>query len=167
MKCDMVTTYDLNNREEIYIAYKDKVSSYVRSRVVNVHEAEDIVSSVFLKVYQKLDTFDNSQASLSTWIYTITRNTVIDYYKKQSTQNSFCVSFSDVEEISGDTYPDDELLDSLADALEKLSQRERDIIILHYYQGYSLKRISEMMRMSYINAKVTHSKALSLLRDYL
>lgn len=42
--------------------------------------------------------------------------------------------------------------------------RKADLIILHYYKGYTLKRISEMMGMSYINAKLIHTKALSMLR---
>ena len=74
-----------------------------------------------------------------------------------------------LDEIAADTLPDDSLVDNglledLADALETLSERERDLIILHYYKGYTLKRISEMMGMSYINVKLIHTKALSMLR---
>ena len=66
---------------QIYLDYHDKVSSYVRGKIQDHHEAEDIVSSVFVKVYQKLESFDPVKASLSTWVYAITRNTVVDYYR--------------------------------------------------------------------------------------
>lgn len=159
----MASSVTSTDHDSLYRDYKDKVTAYVRGKLANEHDVEDTVSTVFLKVYQKIDSFDESKASLSTWIYTITRNTVIDYFRTIKIHIEF------LDEIAADTLPDDslvddELLEDLADALETLSERERDLIILHYYKGYTLKRISEMMDMSYINAKLIHTKALSMLR---
>lgn len=151
------------NQDKVYLDYKAKVTAYVRSRIENKYDVEDIVSTVFLKVYQKIDSFDESKASLSTWIYTITRNTVIDYFREIKTHIEFLDEI-EADTLSADSLVDDELLEDLAYALETLSERERDLIILHYYKGYTLKRISEMMDMSYINAKLIHTKALSMLR---
>ena len=67
----------------IYTQYRDKVFGFVRSKIFNQTEAEDIVQTVFLKVYSNLDKYDETKASLSTWIYTITRNTVYDYLKEK------------------------------------------------------------------------------------
>ena len=151
------------NQDSLYLDYKDKITAYVRSRIENKYDVEDIVSTVFLKIYQKIDSFDESKASLSTWIYTITRNTVIDYFREIKTHIEFLDEI-EADTLSDDSLVDNELLEDLADALETLSERERDLIILHYYKGYTLKRISEMMDMSYINAKLIHTKALSMLR---
>ena len=68
--------YDTITPESVYQAFYPKVCAYVRSKIQNPHTAEDLVSAVFLKVVQKLDSFDPVRASLSTWVYTITRNTV-------------------------------------------------------------------------------------------
>ena len=159
----MVNSVTGTNQDSLYLDYKDKVTAYVRSRIENKYDVEDIVSTVFLKIYQKIDSFDESKASLSTWIYTITRNTVIDYFREIKTHIEFLDEI-EADTLSADSLVDDELLEDLADALETLSERERDLIILHYYKGYTLKRISEMMDMSYINAKLIHTKALSMLR---
>ena len=59
---------------------------------------------------------------------------------------------------------DAETLDILADALEQLDTRLRDIIILHYYGGKSLKEIAAAMGMSYPNMKILHKKALNRLK---
>jgi RNA polymerase sigma-70 factor (ECF subfamily) len=67
--------------EEIYAEYHQKVSAYVRGKVQDLHQAEDLVSAVFLKVVQGLDGYDPAKASVSTWVYTITRNTVTDYFR--------------------------------------------------------------------------------------
>ena len=62
---------------------------------------------------------------------------------------------------------EEEALEELAAALEKLPTRECDIIILHYYTGISLKEIAARMGMSYSNLKHIHGKALSRLRQWL
>ena len=70
-------------KEKIYRDYHGKVCGYIRSKINSAQDAEDITSDVFVKVYEKLDTFDETKASLSTWIYTITRNTLTDYFRKE------------------------------------------------------------------------------------
>lgn len=145
--------------DDIYLSYHDKVSSYIRGRVENHHDAEDLTAQVFEKVYSKLYTFDETKASLSTWIYTITRNVVTDYYRTRRIH----ASYDEAYELPAPEQ-DRDVLDTLADALMTLKVRERDLILLHYYKGLTLKEVANKMRMSYINAKVIHKQALSGLR---
>ena len=147
--------------EDIYLAYYDKISAYVRGKVENHYDAEDLVSQVFEKVYGKLHTFDETKASLSTWIYTVTRNTVTDYYRTRRIH----ASYDEAYELPAPEQ-DRDVLDTLADALMTLKVRERDLILLHYYKGLTLKEVADKMGMSYINAKVIHKKALSGLKTY-
>lgn len=153
-------------KEEIYKEYHDKVLHLITGKINNLTEAEDLTSEVFIKVYGKLDTFDASKASISTWIYRIAQNTLIDYYRTRKVHSEI------PEEISEDGHIDDELLneetlDSLANALSKLSERDRGLIILHYYKGMTLKEAALKIGMSYSNAKIVHSKAISQLKMYL
>ena len=67
--------------EKLYTDYYRKVRSFIASKVNSYQDAEDLTSDVFVKVYKKLDTFDPKKANVSTWIYTIARNTVIDFYR--------------------------------------------------------------------------------------
>ena len=46
----------------IYSAYKDKVQHYIKSRVANVHDAEDLLATVFLKIYQNINSFDEEKS---------------------------------------------------------------------------------------------------------
>ncbi len=146
--------------ESIYAEYFPKVTGYVRSHVENPHDREDVVSDVFLKVYARLDRYDGSRASLSTWIYTITKNTVIDYYKSKKHTEP-------LTELPAEEYELDRDIEALTVALARLDGRERDLILLHYYSGYTLKCIAEMMDISYIYAKVIHKKALGELAEFM
>ena len=148
--------------EQVYLQYHSKVNAYVRGKVNNAHDAEELVSTVFLKIVQKLDHFDPEKASLSTWVYTITRNTVTDHFRTHRTM----VAFEDymLDDVAEPELSDD-ALEALADALLTLKEKERDLIVLHYYMGHTLKVVADMMGMSYINAKVIHKKALTVLRE--
>ena len=152
----------MNTAEQIYLQYHDKGRAYVRSKIQDPHDVEDLVSAVFMKIVQKLDSYDPAKASVSTWVYTITRNTVTDHFRTRRTLVA-------LEDYMADEAPEelnDGVLDSLADALLALKEKERSLIVLHYYTGHTLKEVAEMMGMSYINAKVVHKKALDSLRAF-
>ena len=69
--------------ECIYREFYGKIYGYVYSKISNASDVQDLVSSVFLKMLQNLDRFSPERASLSTWIYTIARHTVVDYRRQQ------------------------------------------------------------------------------------
>lgn len=154
------------DKELIYKEYKDKITGYVTSKVFDHSKVEDIVSDVFVKIYKNLDKYDPEKAALSTWIYTVTSRVVLDYFRSYK-------QFDEISEITPSTdnieesYLQAESLSQLAAALKKLPERERDLIILHYYKNISLKDIAEKMNLSYITIKVSHKKALTLLKEYL
>lgn len=153
-------------KNKIYIDYRQKVTRYVTGKIPNPQDAEDLVSCVFMKVFQKLDTFDESKASLSTWIFTITRNTVYDFYGTRKDFSELPEDIADDGKID-ENLLNEEMLEQLADALESLDERSRDLIILHYYSGLTLKEIADRMQMSYPNAKVIHKKALRAMQAVL
>lgn len=154
-------------KEQIYLEYRDKVYAYIHGKVADLHEAEDLLSVVFLKVFQKIGYFDRTRASLSTWIYTITKNTVYDYFRLRRVHEELDTDRQEAACFQGgdpvETFLTEEKLERLSCALKKLHERERDLIILHYYKEYTLKQIAGMMGMSYGNAKVVHKKALKAL----
>ena len=154
------------NIEQIYTEYGGKIRGYIRARVRNSADADDLFSEVLEKILRKLDGFDPEKASLNTWIFTITRNTVIDHFRRSRPSEELD------ENISDDTELDEDLLNSeslgeLASALRSLPQQLMDIIVLRYYDGKPLTEIAEMMGLSYGAVKLRHQNALMLLRKAL
>ena len=152
--------------EKLYSDYHEKVARYIQGKVANAHDAEDLTASVFAKVCQKIDAFDEIQSSASTWIYTITRNTVIDYYRTRKTTAEIPEALEAAGSVD-ERLLNEELLQELYLALRDLDQRSRDIIILHYYNGFNLKDISSRIGMSYANLKLVHKKTLYFLKERL
>ena len=152
-------------KEEIYRDYHGKVCGYIRSKINSAQDAEDIAADVFLKVYEKLDTFDERKSSLSTWIYTITRNTLTDYFRTRKVFEELSENETDPSSFEEEVC-NAEMLETLATALESLEERERDIIILHFYFGKTLKETAQRMGISYAYVKVLQNKALGNMKNY-
>lgn len=153
--------------EQLFKEYKNKVFGYIFNRIHNYADAEDLTSDVFAKIVAHIDGFNPEKASASTWIYVITKNTLIEYFRKQRITE-------DIEElqIPVDDEPVDKLVmeerqEILAKALSELPEKMRDIIVARYYHGFRFSKIGEMMDMSEANARVTHLRALAKLKEIL
>jgi len=152
--------------DRIYTEYSGKVMGYIRARIRSSAEAEDLHSEVFEKILKKIEEFDSSKASLNTWIFTITRNTVIDHFRRTKPSEELDENLSDNVELDEDLL-NTETLSELAAALRKLPQQMMDIIVLRYYDGKPLTEIAEMMNLSYGAVKLRHQNAVLMLRQAL
>ena len=153
-------------REEIYRTYHPKVLSYLRYRLQDSYAAEDLAADVFVKVYARLDSYDERKASLSTWIYTITRNALTDRYRTRRPTEELPETLA-AEDSPEESVCNADLLERLADALEKLPERERDIVILRYSSGMTLRAIAARLGISYAYVKILQNKALGFLKKEL
>lgn len=152
-------------KENIYSNYYGKVYGYIRHKVNNRQDAEDIVADVFYKVYKTLDTFDTSKSSLSTWIYNITKNTLTDYFRTRRVFFQILPTQSDGTSVENDLC-NAETLETLANALDTLDERQRDIIIQRYYFGKTMIEITSRMGISYAYGKVLQKRALNEIKKY-
>ncbi len=152
--------------EQIYAAYSGKVMGYIMARVQQRADAEDLCADVFEKIYRKLGEFDPGKASLSTWIFTIARNTVIDHYRKTKPTEDLDENLSDDTEVDA-SLTEQETLSELAAALNQLPQELRDIVVLLYYDRKPMTEIAELMHMSYGAVKLRHQSALTKLHKAL
>ena len=149
--------------EQIYMEYHDRVMGYIYARLRSRADAEDLCQDVFEKVNMKLESFDSAKASISTWIYSIARNSVIDFYRCSHPHEEIDENMAQDGAVD-DSLLNNETLDELADALEKLPAQLREIIVLRYYDGMPLTEIAKKMNLSYGAVKLRHSLALDMIR---
>ncbi|MCP5022909.1 MAG: sigma-70 family RNA polymerase sigma factor [bacterium] len=130
---------------------------YIRSQA----EMEDLVQESFLKAYSRLSSFQN-QASFYTWLYRITKNTILDHLKRKG--RSPVQAMEDPEEVLGGVSgaegrsgrlpaPDAQLLSSevvgiTRDVLQELPDIFRDVLILRELEGLPYAEISEALGVS-------------------
>ena len=153
-------------REQLYDDYYQKVFGYIRSRVRTYQDAEDLCADVFVKVFEKFDTYDQTKSRVSTWIFSVTRNTVIDYYRTYHMSEELPEEFLGTDDVNDDLL-DEDSLNVLAEGLKKLSEEEKAIIVMRYYHGSSLQEVAKKMNLSYGITKLRHRSALAKLKKYM
>lgn len=149
---------------EIVDRYQNKVYSIIYGILRNHNDAEDIAQQVFAKVYFSMKNFD-SRSSLLTWIYKITVNECYDYLRKKRVRKLVYESdFSEEEaqriqnsESSSDAPAADTQLaqrDLVVKLLEKVSEEDRNLILLKEVEGHSVEELAEMTGMNENTIKV-------------
>jgi len=141
--------------------YLKPIYSFVYRYVGNSQDAEDITQETFVKVWKNLKKF-NPQKSFKTWIFSIAKNSAIDFLRKKKT-----IPFSD--EII-DTFADPapfipEL--SLSTILEKIPSEYRMILFLHYNDHFTFREIAEVLEESINTIKSRHRRGLIMLKKIL
>lgn len=153
-------------QEQIYLAYHGKVMGYLCARINRRAEAEDLCSEVFEKVFKRYDQYDESKSSVSTWVFTITRNTLIDHFRRVKPQEELDENLSDDSEVDEGLLAN-ESLEELAAALKRMPEELRDLIVLRYYDNKPLTEVADLMGLSYGAVKLRHQKALGILKKAL
>jgi len=157
---------NIEQQEKIYTTFHGKVLGYICVRVNRRADAEDLCEDVFEKVFRRIEQFDRTKASLSTWIFTITRNTVIDYFRRTRPSEELDENISDDTEVD-ENLLQTESLSELAAALKSLPRELMDLIVLRYYDNKPLTEVADLMGLSYGAVKLRHQKALGMLKKAL
>ncbi|MBN2169291.1 MAG: RNA polymerase sigma factor [Actinobacteria bacterium] len=129
--------------------YIPRIYNYVLKRVGRVHDAEDITSIVFEKVISNLTSFDGEKASFSTWIYRITTNCLIDFFRSQGRRKETALEDSPGEWIAQEAGTDNiERCVALIDLLNSISAKYREALALRYFAGMRVLEIAETLGIS-------------------
>src|SRR5579884_302068 len=67
--------------ESLWEAFHTKLQQFILKRVQDEQNAEDILQEVFLKIHARIDTLRDEE-KLQSWMYSIARNTIADYYRE-------------------------------------------------------------------------------------
>ena len=145
---------------EIYDTYSRKLYNYALWLTRNKDSCNDILQVVFVKLWnqKKVFSIDNE---LEAWLYTVTRNACMDFFRKCARHTRFRLRYSHETPLY-ETEPDENK--SVWDVLDRLKEKERTILFLHFRVGYSYKIIAEVLPMKESAVRVTAFRALEKLR---
>jgi len=153
----------------LYEQYLPRVFQYVNYRVGDVTIAEDLTSDIFNKALTRFATYNSGKATFSTWIFSIARNTIIDYYRRRDREKKIQekvqpedISFSkSVEEEASRS----EEIRKLYECLARLSPNEQELISLKFSSEMTNREISRITGLSESNVGTIICRAVRKLRD--
>jgi len=163
--------------EELVKEEQGRLLGFIRKRVAHEEDARDIAQDVY---YQLTVGFDDirSVASLTSWLFTVARNRITDYFRKSRPE-----LFSDIDREDGPLMledilpsltrsPEDEFMrgviwETIEACLERLPEAQREVFVMSEFEDMSFKEISELTGDG-INTLLSRKRyAVTYLREQL
>ncbi|NIM93535.1 MAG: sigma-70 family RNA polymerase sigma factor [Anaerolineales bacterium] len=159
---------DPNAFEMIFEQYKNLVFKTAYLMLDDYDEAEDALQEIFLKVYGALGTYNPAKGAFSTWLYRITVNHCLN--QKRKLFHIFkSMRVSNDQKLQVHTSIEDKLAENQAidQALSRLSDKLRVVIILRYFLDLSYSEIAQVLDLPLGTVKSRLNMGLKKVRDGL
>jgi RNA polymerase sigma-70 factor, ECF subfamily len=145
----------------IYKEFHQALLSFIRSKVRSAEDAEDILQNVFIKISGNVNTL-SAKEKLRSWIFTITRNAIIDYYRLNATRRN--ISIDETLEGSLSENPDEDPVKGMDQCVHSmirlLPEEYRDVIIESEINGIKQKDLAGKYGIAYpsVRSKVQRGR---------
>jgi RNA polymerase sigma-70 factor (ECF subfamily) len=165
--------------EKIYIENSDKIYRYFYFHTYNQALAEDLTSKTFMKVIDKISTFNEKKAAVITWLFTIARNTLTDYYRLASTNKTISLETLEpenpdvriIENVGNKSSEKSVQLDRnkqiLQNAILELNEEEQLFIFLRFTQELSYDEIAVELNININTVGVKLHRAIEKVKKML
>jgi len=140
--------------------FKDKIWVYIKPRVKNKNDAEEILQDTFLACLDNLRDFQG-RCLLCTYLYSIARHKIIDYYRKKKIKQLVFSQVPGLENLVSEVLSPDEkivrkeLQETIRQAFLKIAPEQAKIIYLKYEKGLTIKEIARKLSLT---VKVVESR---------
>jgi RNA polymerase sigma-70 factor (ECF subfamily) len=143
--------------------YADNVFRFIVKNLRHEEDARDIVQSAFEKMWRNRDSVDNDKSK--SYLFTVAYNQMIDHLRK-SKRISLTEEFE--ETSKGVNYqPTTNIQKTLREALNRLNETQRSLVMLKDYEGYNYEEIGKITGLNESQVKVYLHRARITLRNYL
>ena len=142
--------------------YSDNVYRFILKNIRDEDRAHDIVQDSYEKLWRNLDQV-NAQ-KVKSYLFTTAYHTMIDVIRKDKRQSSI-EDYQVPEDTHDEQYSD--LAEVLNEAVKRLPDIQRTVILLRDYEGYSYKEIGEVTSLSEAQVKVYIYRARVFLKSYI
>jgi len=147
--------------ESLYHKFHQELEVYILSKVKDKATAKDLLQDVFIKIHLHLNTIKDS-SKLKAWIFQLTRNTIIDYYRK----HKITADTAEIpEEIAASNPPTEQGLEKcISPFIAQLPPKYQEALILTDIKGISQTQLAAQLNISYAAAKSRVQRARQKLK---
>ena len=142
---------DSRAAEELYGLMVNKVFGFCMNRVSHRQTAEDLSQEIFLKLIDRIETFDERRGSFSVWFWQLARNTVTDHYRLKQEITFVDIGDEAVVERAGTSDPSAEHsweLGRVKEFLKTLGPEEQELFELRFVADLSYRNIARVLGKS-------------------
>lgn len=137
--------------DNIWNEFHHELFNFINSKVKDSDIANDILQDIFIKIHLKIDTLKNKD-KLTSWLYQITRNSILDHLKKHKPQSEFLDDFlAPIEEQTRNF--NNEISPCMYRLINQLPNKYQDAIIETELGQLSQKEYAKKLKIPYSSAK--------------
>lgn len=160
---------DAETFRSLYHAYSASLLGLILKIVGQQEAAEDVLQECFVKIHTNFHSYDENKSRLFTWMLNLCRNASIDYLRKRATKTS--QKTCGLEEISREKaerfiYSVSTDTIGLKSIVDHLPDRQKMIVELVYYKGYTHSEVAEYLAMPLGSVKTALRLAMNQLRTF-
>jgi len=167
---DALTQHDRGALEYLYDHYAAALLGVV-GRIINHEEmAEEVLQDVFLKIWDRIDSYDASKGRLFTWMVRLARNLAIDNTRSKEFSKDKKTGDIDnyVHRVDNKEYTEQKVEEiGLNEVIRQLPEEQRFIIVQHYLYGYTQSEIADEFNIPLGTVKTRTRMAMMSLRKLL
>ena len=146
-------------QEETINKEKGRLLNFIRSKVSNLEDAEDILQDVMLQFISGYNAIESIEKA-SSWLFSVARNKIIDLYRKRKVRSgqmsldvgdnedgtslSLLSILPDVGSTPEDLYFKELIWDAINNALDELPGEQREVFVMHEFENKSFKEIAKI-----------------------
>jgi RNA polymerase sigma-70 factor (ECF subfamily) len=137
--------------------HQHTIYGIVSRMISNQDDVDDLVQDIFVQAYRSIGGF-RGQSSFSTWLHSIAVNTTIKYLRKMKSRQTVSIDdpnarMEDMLVADNDRSPsaaaeESERQVAVRSAVEKLPEKHRAVVVLHYFEEYSCEEIAKILNCS-------------------
>ena len=152
--------------EVVWQQFADRLKQFILRHMRDEEAAQDILQDSFLKIHKGLPSL-RRRDRLEAWVFQVTRNTIIDYYRRQKAEVELSEAKETVDNaLLGDSTRD-ELASCLSPMVDQLPERYREAVLLAEYQGLTQAQVGQRLGLSLSGAKSRVQRGRSKLKKML
>jgi RNA polymerase sigma-70 factor, ECF subfamily len=151
----------------IYDLYFDRIYRYVLVRVGNAAEAEDLAAQTFLRLVERIETFDGRKNGFSGWLFTIAHNLVIDWSRRHKPLAELSMEQPSGEKGPGELIDERESVRRALSAIKDLNENQRQVLLLRLVGGLSCRETGEILELTEGNVRAIQHRGLKRVREKL
>ena len=153
------------NIQQVWQDYHLKLERFIASRISDPAMVDDILQDVFTRIHTRIGTLRDT-GSIQSWIYQITRNAIIDYYRSQKQWVELPESLASPEEDASDKTRE-EIAGWLSPIIQGLPEPYREAVMLSEIEGLTQREVAEKQGLSLSGAKSRVQRGRSMLKETL
>jgi len=154
----------------IYDTYAPKIYAYIYRHIRDPHRAEDLTSTVFLKMLEALDKDNFARDRLQSWLYRIAHNVIVDdvrYQQRRPTQTLYD-TLEAKEENDPSVLVSQQIEEEIVwKAIQQLTEDQKNVIILRFGEGLTAPQVAKILNKSEEAVRALQRRGLANLRKIL